>query len=101
MMQNLVGVRVADAAEEMRIGERTLERVVFASLTSPERSGRRAEHLESARIERRESRVIDEVNARALLRACFRENERAGVGLIGLWSGSEVERSKTELPGYG
>jgi hypothetical protein len=38
-MKNLVGVRVADAAEQMWVGQRTLQRVI----TAPERFGKRCE----------------------------------------------------------
>ena len=54
-VQNLVGVRVADAAEDVRIGERALQRVVLARQALGELRQRRAEHLEPARIERGQS----------------------------------------------
>src|SRR4030095_9636756 len=49
-MKNFVGVRVADTAEEMWVGQRTLQRVI----TAPERFRKgcqvRIHHLESAWI---------------------------------------------------
>ena len=52
-MQDLVGVGVADAAEEMRIGERALERVVLAARARAANAGEVAlEHLEAAGIVR-------------------------------------------------
>ena len=51
-MQDLVRVGVADAAEEVRIGERALERVVLARQRVAKRVERRVERLEAAGIER-------------------------------------------------
>src|SRR5690606_21318094 len=66
-VQDLVGVGVADAAEEARIGQRALERVVLAAEALYEGRLRRLEDLEPARIEDR--RIVYEVQARALLGA--------------------------------
>src|SRR5687767_12718691 len=87
-MQDLVGVRVADAAEEMGIGERALEGVVLAPKAISERRRRCGERLEAARIQRGETGITNEVDARPLLRARLRENERSAV---------EVERREPEL----
>src|SRR3954468_11528278 len=83
MMQYLVGVRVADAAEEMRVGERALERVILAAQLRGEVAHLRAEDFHAAGIERVEPRVVDEMNAGALLRARFGEDERARVEVEG------------------
>ena len=49
-MQDLVRVRVADAAQDPRVGQRALERVVLARQGGPERREVRVEYLEPARI---------------------------------------------------
>src|SRR6185437_14982247 len=51
-MQNLVRVRVADAAEQSRIGERSLECVILQRELCAERIGCRVERLDAASIER-------------------------------------------------
>ena len=78
-VQDLVRVRVADAAEEPRVGERALERVVLAR----ERARRTASSvassdLEPAAVELRERvRAAHDVERRALLRARLGEDQRA------------------------
>ena len=49
-MQNLVGVRIADAAEEPRIGQGALERVVFPPQDGAKLCRGRLQHLEPAGI---------------------------------------------------
>ena len=49
-MEDLVGVGVADAAEEMRIGQGALERVVLATEDGIELLESRREQLEPARV---------------------------------------------------
>ena len=49
-MQDFVGIRVADAAEEMRIGERSLESVVFTAERVLECGEVDGEDLEAAGI---------------------------------------------------
>ncbi len=77
-MQDLVGVGVADAAEERRIGERAFERVI-APLEHRQKllwAGR--EHIEAARIMFAQFAVAPHhVQRRAALAARFRQQERA------------------------
>ena len=56
-MQNLVGLGVADSAEQPRIGERTFDRVALRSDARRELVEARVEHLESAPIELGEGRL--------------------------------------------
>ena len=72
-VQDLVGIGVADAAEQARVGERALERVVLAGERAAERREVDREHLEAARVVRRE-RVFapHEVQRCPLLRARIR-----------------------------
>src|SRR5262249_21090206 len=77
-MEDLVSVRAADSAEEPRIGQRALERVILADEERAERRGVDRVHLDAAGIERADGVVAaDYVNRRALLRARFREMHRA------------------------
>jgi hypothetical protein len=47
-MQNLIGISVADSAEQMRIGERPLERMVLGSQSLRERIEARIKGFEPA-----------------------------------------------------
>ena len=58
-MQDFVGICVADAAEQMRIGKRALERVVSRSERGGEFVKRRGEDIEAARIHRFEIAGMD------------------------------------------
>ena len=49
-MQDLVGIRVADAAQEMRVGERTLQCVITAAQRRDELPDGRPGELEAAGI---------------------------------------------------
>ena len=49
-MKNLIGVGVADAAEQPRVGESTLHGVVLPDQSSVERLQRRVQHVEPARV---------------------------------------------------
>ena len=77
-VQDLVGIGVADAAEQARVGERALERVVLADERSAERREVDRQRLEPARVVRRE-RVfaLHEVQRCPLLRAEFGQREAA------------------------
>src|SRR5215813_64384 len=97
-MQDLVGVRVADAAEEVRIGERALERVVLAAESLREGLQLAADDLDSARVQRVEAGgSAHDVDARALLRAGLGEDERAARILL---RGREVETREADLAGH-
>ena len=90
-MQDLVGVRVPDAAEQTRIGERSLDRVILAAKSRGEVAEVGVQHLESAAVELRERvRALDDVNGRASLRPRLGEVEVAGI---------ELERGLRELAG--
>ena len=73
-MQNLVGVGVPDAAEEAWVGQRPLERVVFAQKTLAERVEVRIEDLEAAHVECGKRVVAaDDMQRCALARSGFGE----------------------------
>src|SRR5205085_3351276 len=79
----------ADAAEEARVGERALQRVVLEPEGRAERLGRSGEDVDAARIERRERRTpVQDVERGALLRARLGQEERAV---------RKVERGEAEL----
>src|ERR1043166_1569124 len=78
-MQNLVGVRVADAAEEPRVGERTLDRVILQAKARGEILECRVEGLESSAAELGESvATANEMQRGAAFRSGFGEREYAG-----------------------
>src|SRR6185503_20865622 len=75
-MENLVGLRVADAAEQMRVGQRTLQRVIAAPKRFREGWQIGIDHLETAWIVLRQPCLaLDDVQRRLSLRAGFREDE--------------------------
>ena len=89
-MQDLVAVRVADAAQEPRVGERALEGVALAGERRAEGCEVGVEHLEAAGVEGRHGRrPAHDVQRGALLRARLREHQRAG---------RKLERGKSHLP---
>ena len=53
-MQNLVGIGIADAAQQVRIGQRALQRVILARQRLAELLDGRRQHFEAAGIVRRE-----------------------------------------------
>src|SRR5258708_7462499 len=88
-MQNLIGIGVADAAEEPRVGERPLQGVVVLAKHGDEIAGRGIEHLEAARLMASQFRFAsDDMQGGASLRAGLGESQRA----IG-----KVERGEPEL----
>ena len=64
-VQDFVGVRVADAGEEPRIGQRPLQRVVLARKARGERREVRVLDLQAAGVEARERRLADDEVQRA------------------------------------
>ena len=91
-VQDLVGVGVADAAEEMRIGEGPLQRVVLLHQRSSERREVGVERFEPAGLMGRQGRfAAHKVERCPLLRARLREDERAA---------GEVERGRSDLAGH-
>src|SRR5438105_3384063 len=77
-MKDLVGVRVANATEQMRIGQCALERTILGGERRAKLFERRIQRFDAARIERADSvKAVDELNRRALLRARLREDQRA------------------------
>jgi hypothetical protein len=75
-VQDLVGVGVAHAAEEPRIGQRPLERVVLAAEDVGERGGRRLQDLEPRRLH-----APRHAQGRPLLRPGLAHRERPAVEL--------------------
>jgi hypothetical protein len=91
-VQDLVRVGVADAAQDVRIGQGALQRVALRRERSLERSEVRLQHLQAAGIEGRQRRFSrDEVERGPLLAAGFGEQQRAG------W---EIEGGQADLPGH-
>ncbi len=77
-VQDLVGIGVADAAEEVRVGEGALERVILAVERRGEFLARNVERLDAAGIERLQRRLSAHHHERcALLRPGLGEEERA------------------------
>ena len=77
-MQDLVRIGVADAAEQVRVGQRALDRVVLAGERIVELLERCLERLDAAGIERGKRRLTaHHLHRRALLRAGFREQQGA------------------------
>ncbi len=75
-MQDLVGVGVADAAEQVRIGERALERMVLALHAVGELLETGREDVEPAGIHRGERGLaLDQMDRGAALRSGLREDE--------------------------
>src|SRR5262245_16439664 len=92
MMQNFVRIGIADAAEQTRIGERTLQRVVLASECIAEGLKGRIHDLESSAVERSQCAfALSEMQRSPLFRSRFRQEQS---------SGRKIERSKTEPRGY-
>src|SRR5262250_1675711 len=89
-MQYLVGVGVADAAEEPRVGEGAFQGVALADQHLPEALEAGVEDLDAAWIERRERGfTAHQMQRGALLRAGLGEQQR---------SRGEVEGGEAELP---
>ena len=79
-MKNLIGVCVPDAAEQVRIGERALERVIVPAQGFNKRREINVQHLEPARVvplERLTS--LDDVKGCLTLRPRFGHDERSSV----------------------
>src|SRR4029078_10129921 len=76
---DLVRIGVADAGEEMRIGERALDRMVLAPQARGDLGHLDVEDLDAARIQSFERR--EEVQRSAALGAGFGEGEHAGLEL--------------------
>ena len=88
-MKNLVREGVADAAEQTRIRQRPLERVVLATQCGVEVLQRTLQHFEGMTIEGRQSWLsAHNMNGGALFRSGFREDQRSGI---------EIERGKPDL----
>src|SRR5215831_11667112 len=77
-MQDLVGVGVADAAEEPWIGERSLDGVILGAKSRSELVARCVEHLEAAALKLGEARrSTEEIERRAALGPGFGQRETA------------------------
>ncbi len=79
-MQDLVRIGVADAAEDMWIGQGALQGVVADGQAARELVERRRHYVHSARIESCEPRLaLGHVQGRALLRSGFGQGQAAVV----------------------
>ena len=77
-MQNLVGVGIADSAEQVRIGKRALQRVVLRGQPRRERFEAGLEHLEPARVQRLKTVFpFHHVEGRPLPRPGFGQHQTA------------------------
>ena len=77
-VEYFVGVGVADAAQETRVGQRAFERVIFAGQALRECRAIGVLYVQSAHVELRERRfAADYVQRRAALRARLGERETA------------------------
>src|SRR5579864_558903 len=81
-MQYLIGVRVADAAENVRVGERALQRVIGPAERGSERFAADLQRLDSTGVQRVQSRfTLNHVERSAALRSRFRQPEPSVVEL--------------------
>src|SRR5262245_7019163 len=88
-MKDLIGIRIADSAEEPRVRECALERVVFSSERSLKGFERRIQNFKGAAIESRERRsALDQMQRSALFRSRLRQEQRPG---------REIERRESKL----
>src|SRR5687768_7313108 len=88
-MKNLVRKGVADAAEQTRIRQRPLQRVVLATQCAVEVLQRTIQNFEGMTIEGSQGRLsAHNMNGGALFRSGFRENQRSGI---------EIECGKPDL----
>ena len=83
-VENLIGVRVSDPAEQSRIRERAAQRVIAQGQPLAEGGKIAGEEIETSRIERAECVApLDDVERSALLRSGFGEEESAGCEVEG------------------
>ena len=83
-MENFIGVSVADAAQQVRIGEGALEGVVITRQRFTELADRRGQHFEAARIVRPERRfAANQIERRAPLRSGFGQDDRSRLEIEG------------------
>src|SRR3974390_1734881 len=81
-MQNLIGIGVADTAEEPRVGKRALERVVLAAQTLRELRAARREDLEPPGVKKTQGLLpLDDTQRGAPSGARFGEGQRSIVKL--------------------
>ena len=83
-MEDLIGIGIADAAQQSRIGESALEGPVLPAKRFGELAGRRGEDVHASRIEGGESLApLDKVERRPPFLAGFGEQQRASGELEG------------------
>ena len=87
-VQDLVRVRVPDSAEDVRIRERTLHRVILPRQARRECGQIRLQHLEAARVEPSELTSGDQVQRRLPARSRLGQHHRTG---------RKIERRKSHL----
>src|SRR5262245_58738551 len=98
-MKNLVGVRVADATEQMRIGQRALDRVISALKRFGKRRKIRVHHFEATRIVlSKHSLTLYEVQRRLPLGTRFSENQRSVLKIEGKQADFAGDGSAGRLP---
>src|SRR5206468_6009209 len=103
-VQDLVGVGVADAAQQPWIGQRALERVVLVLERGPERRGVGGEHVDPARIVLAQRPLaLHEVDRRPALGAGLGQHERSALelecGQPLLAGASRARRFPVQTPG--
>src|SRR5262252_7777432 len=90
-MQDFIGIRISDAAEQSWIGQSALQRVIFPNQRFTKRLHRRIEHLERSTVENSKvAFLFNQVQRGSFLRSGFREQQGAGL---------EIERRETQLAG--
>jgi hypothetical protein len=98
-VQDLIGIGVADPAQNVGVRERALERVVLAAQRVAKRAGGGGEGLEPARVQRRERGfTAHEMQRRAARGARFGEDQGAAREVEGRESHPARDRSPRGLP---
>src|SRR5690606_878229 len=98
-MQDLIGVRIADAAQDRGIGQRAFERVVARLHAFPKYLEIVIEHFQSAALELMERTLpLYDVQRRAPLRPRFRQGEHAVRELEVKQRGSDTLRTFALVP---
>src|SRR5580700_776370 len=98
-MQNFVGVRVADAAENMRVGKRSLQRMIGCSQSPGKRIEARVEWFDTAGTQRLKARfALDHAKRRAPLRPRFGQPQPAVVEFEGDQDISAAEFGRGSFP---
>jgi len=98
-MKNFIGVGVPDSREEMRVGERSLERMSFPGQGFAKIPGRCGEDVESAEVEFLQGSIaLDGMQRGTLLRARFGEEQAAAGKIKGGMPAFARDGNSTLLP---